>query len=137
MIILFDTNVILDHLLDRSPYSHQATQLFTKLELGELQGYLCATTVTTIHYFVQKAAGHNKPSTILKNLLSLFEIAPVTRTVLENALSLNFKDFEDAVLHEAGIQCGAEGIVTRNLKDFEQAKLTIYSPTHLCNLLAA
>ena len=36
--ILFDTHVVLDLLLDREPFSSQAAQLFTLIETGELSG---------------------------------------------------------------------------------------------------
>ncbi len=46
---LFDTNVILDVLLDREPFSDDASFLLSKVEKSEIIGYICATTVTTIH----------------------------------------------------------------------------------------
>jgi len=48
MKILFDTNVILDVLLDREPFSDLATKLLSRVEKKELEGFLGATTVTTI-----------------------------------------------------------------------------------------
>jgi predicted nucleic acid-binding protein len=44
--ILFDTNVILDLLLDREPFSSAAAELFLLVEAGEITGYVCATSVT-------------------------------------------------------------------------------------------
>jgi hypothetical protein len=46
-----------------------------------------------------------------------------------------FKDFEDAVLHEAAKQVKVQGIVTRNAKDFKKATLSIYSPEELDKML--
>ena len=57
MRILFDTNVILDVLLDREPFSTTAAKLFSKVETGEITGYVCATTITTIHYLARKVIG--------------------------------------------------------------------------------
>jgi hypothetical protein len=53
-----------------------------------------------------------------RELLSLFEIAPVNRQVLKEAATSPFADFEDAVLHEAARVAGSDGIVTRNASDF-------------------
>ncbi len=44
--------------------------------------------------------GETGARTQIEALLRLFELAPVTRPVLEGALALEFHDFEDAVLHE-------------------------------------
>ena len=60
MKILFDTNVILDVLLDREPFSDLATKLVSKVEKKEIIGYLGATTVTTIYYLAVKVAGKKK-----------------------------------------------------------------------------
>ncbi|MBK7299082.1 MAG: hypothetical protein IPI79_00875 [Moraxellaceae bacterium] len=45
MKVLFDTNVILDLLLNRQPYVDAAALLVAKVERGQLEGYLGVTTV--------------------------------------------------------------------------------------------
>ena len=62
MNILFDTNVILDVLLDRKPFSEHAAYLMSKVESSEVSGFLCATTVTTIHYLLLKYLSKEKAS---------------------------------------------------------------------------
>ena len=125
---LFDTNVILDVLLDREPFSEDASFLLSKVEQSEIIGFICATTVTTIHYLATKALGPQAAARHIQSLLSLFVIAPVNRVVLENAVASQFKDFEDAVLHEAALHAGVEYIVTRNLSDFKKSKLPVFEP---------
>lgn len=134
MRILVDTNVILDVLLDREPFSNVATQLLEKVENGILVGYLSATTITTIYYLTAKSIGREKAQIEISKLLSLFEVAPINRTVIEMAIRSKVSDFEDAVLCEAARHVGADGIVTRNIKDFKQADVNIYSPAELIKL---
>ena len=134
---LFDTNVILDVLLDREPFSTDASLLLSKVEQSEITGFMCATTVTTIHYLATKALGHQAASHHLKSLLSLFVIAPVNRVVLEQAISARFSDFEDAVLHEAACHAGAKYIVTRNGADFKNSKLAVFAPKEFINALGS
>ena len=74
MRILFDTNVILDVLLDREPFSDAATQLLENVENGSLVGYLSATTITTIHYLAAKSIGKEKAQIEISKLLSTIEI---------------------------------------------------------------
>jgi predicted nucleic acid-binding protein len=52
MRVLFDTNVILDVLLERRPFSESASKLLSRVEKGEITGLVCATTITTIYYLV-------------------------------------------------------------------------------------
>ncbi len=135
MNILFDTNVILDVMLDREPFSEPASQLLTLVERGEIAGIICATTVTTIHYLSTKVLGKNKSQSQIKDLITLFEIASVNRTVIEEALNLKFSDFEDSVIYQAAHHAGAEAIVTRDPKGFKKSKLPVFNPTELLKML--
>lgn len=135
MKILFDTNIILDVLLDRKPFSEHASFLMSKVERSEVTGFLCSTTITTIHYLLSKNLDKDKAITSIKNLMSLFEIAPVNRVVLENALDSKFTDFEDSVLHESARHAGADYIITRNIKDFTPSQLSTYTPTEFLSML--
>ena len=60
MNVLFDTNVILDLLLEREPFVRDAQALVSRVERGEIVGLLCATTVTTLHYLLCKSLGKRK-----------------------------------------------------------------------------
>jgi predicted nucleic acid-binding protein len=134
--VLLDTNVVLDVLMNRTPHADAAAQLFVFAEQKKLNVSLGATTVTTIHYLMQKSLGARAARRHISSLLSLFEVAPVNWDVLSDALSLSFPDFEDAVLHEAARHTGAHGIVTRDPKGFSKARLPVYSPLELLKALA-
>ncbi len=131
MKVLFDTNVILDLLLDRKPFAQDAAKCISKVEAGKIEGYLCATTVTTLFYLIEKAAGPGKARKSIGILLALFEIAPVNRIILEQALKPASKEYEDAVLHEAARLIQADIIVTRNTADFKHATIPILLPGQL------
>jgi predicted nucleic acid-binding protein len=135
MKILFDTNIILDVLLDRKPFSEHASFLMSKVEYSEVTGFLCSTTITTIHYLLSKNLDKDKTITSIKNLMSLFEIASVNRVVLENALDSKFTDFEDSILHESARHAGADYIITRNIKDFTHSQVSTYTPTEFLSML--
>ncbi|MCB4763272.1 MAG: PIN domain-containing protein [Sulfurovum sp.] len=137
MRILFDTNVVLDLLLDREPFSANAKQLIAKVERGELHGMLCATTVTTIHYLLHKALGKDKAVKTIGMLLKLFEVANVTRTVLQDALDADDKDYEDAVLYKAAYHSGADMIVTRDRSGFAKADIPVMNPQEMLALIAS
>jgi len=135
--VLFDTNVVLDALLDREPWAEVAVALFDRVESGDLVGHLGATTITTIHYIARRNVGADAADEMMRDLLRLFEVAPVNRAVLEGALALGFDDFEDAVLHEAGRLAGARAIATRDPSGFSAATLRVYDPETLVAALDA
>ena len=135
MRVLFDTNVVLDVLLERHPFSETAAAIFSGVEKGEIVGFLCATTITTIYYLVSKAFNRNKADECIKKLLNLFEIAAVNRPVLETARNLNFKDFEDAVIYASAIHSGCNCVVTRNARDFSRTEISVFSPEEFLKIL--
>jgi len=135
--VLFDTNVVLDVLLAREPFVRPATLLLCMVDRGEIRGLLGATTLTTLHYLASKGIGRERAREQVRRLLDLFDVAPVDREVLHQALEVDFPDFEDAVLHEAARAVGAEAIVTRNGNDFRQATLPVYTPEELLRALQA
>ena len=137
MNVLFDTNVVLDALLDREPWAEAAVALFDRVESGGLIGHIGATTVTTIHYIARRNVGTRVAGVLMRDLLRLFEVAPVDGVVLASALALGFDDFEDAVLHEAGRRAGVQAIVTRDPSGFSAAALRVHDPEALVAALDA
>lgn len=135
MRVLFDTNVLLDVLLDRAPHAETAMRLLSLVDGGVIDGVLAATTITTIHYLAARACGADLAARYLHDLLDMFEVAPVGRDVVEGALRLSLSDYEDAVLHEAGRAVGADGVVTRNIGDFTGGSLPVFSPPELLSAI--
>ena len=137
MKVLFDTNVVLDIVYDREPDSQYAAQLFTAAEERKIEGYLGATTVTTIHYLTTKLLGSKQSKHLIKNLLEIFNIAPVNDLVLKNAFESDWKDYEDAVLYQSAVHADMDFIVTRNTKDFKKAKIPVYNPKDMLKAWSA
>jgi predicted nucleic acid-binding protein len=129
--VLFDTNVVLDVLLDRAPFRETAAQLVARVERDEVTGVLGATTLTTIYYLVAKASGKDTARSAVRDLLDLFQIAAVDRRVLAEAVESPIKDLEDAVLVEAGLLEAVDAVVTRDPEDFRNGALRIFSPQEL------
>ena len=137
MKVLFDTNVVLDVLLDREPHVEVAAKLFALVDNGRLEGAISATTATTIYHIAAKSFGRRRAHSQVRELLTLFGVAPVDRGVLDRALDLDFTDFEDAVLHEAARNAGAAAIVTRDGVDFANATVPVFDPRELLAAVAA
>ena len=56
MRVLIDTNVILDFLQEREPFVENAAGLFERIDTGEIEGFIAATTIINIYYIVCRAA---------------------------------------------------------------------------------
>jgi predicted nucleic acid-binding protein len=126
--VIVDTNVVLDVLLARQPFAPAAAKLFALAEQSRIDACVCATTVTTVDYLLSQSLPRNKAREAVRGLLTIFDVALVNRSVLERALASPMRDFEDAVLAEAGVLAGARIIVTRNARDFSRASLPVLTP---------
>jgi len=133
--VIVDTNVILDVLFEREPFVKPAIEVFCLVEESRIDAFICATTITMIDYLLVKSLQKATARKALRRLISLFEIAIVNRPVIERALASRIKDFENAVLNEAGQMAGADFIITRNTKDYSGSSLKVCDPNEFLAML--
>lgn len=126
--ILLDINIIRDVLQERIPHYESSSQLLALAENRHIQGLVSAHTMTTLFYLISKDRSPEQARVTLTGLLQFLTVAPVDQDTIEKALALPYKDFEDAVQMIAAVQCKADGLITRNPKDFQPALVPIYQP---------
>jgi predicted nucleic acid-binding protein len=126
--VLVDINVILDVLQKREPFYETSAGFLAVLERGEAQGYIAAHSVTTLFYLLQKGRNSSSARATLTSLLQFLKIAPVDQATIEQALNLEFRDFEDAVQMIAAVRSGVDFFITRNVKDYQPALLPVIQP---------
>jgi len=132
--ILFDTNIILDVLLDRKPWAETSAAVWSLVESGACEGLLAAHAVTTIHHLLRKDAGNAAAKRILSSILRVFRIAAVDNAVRVEALELPFPDFEDAVTATAARTAKCDYILTRDPKGFRASLIHPFTPEALIPL---
>ena len=133
--VLFDTNVILDLILNRPDFVEFAKRLFVAIDEKRLIGFMSATTVTDIYYIVARERGRVFAALALRRLVRVLEIVAVDKNVILPALDSPVKDFEDAVQSEAAQSMGLNFIVTRNKRDFPHSPVPAVSPEELLTKL--
>jgi predicted nucleic acid-binding protein len=127
--IFVDTNIIVDLLGDRQPFSKYAIELFKKAEEGTLRLYTSSHSMATTYYLLKKHLDDKTLREVLLNLMDFLTIIPVDADVLKKALRSRYNDVEDAVQ----IGCAAtvkkmDGIITRNIKDFKGSEIPVFAP---------
>lgn len=136
MDVFVDTDVILDFLVAREPFSEHAIRLFDKVDKGEICFFLSGTSVTNLYNILRRGASHRKVITGLKQLISMGTILEVNQDVIEKALNSGFSDFEDAVQYYCAKQNQEiTHMVTRHVKDYKGAELIIMTPELLVKSL--
>ena len=126
--ILIDINILLDVLQRREPFYEASARLLTLAETGRIRGFIAAHSVTTLFYLIQKDKSSAHARASITNLLQFLELAPVDQTTIEQALNLDYRDFEDAVQMISALQCKAEYLLTRNVTDYQPALLPVIQP---------
>ena len=131
----FDLNIILDVLQNREPFYEASAQLLAYAETGKIQGFVAPHSLTTLFYLVSKDQSPAKARTTITNLLQFLSVVKIDQSTIEQAMSLAYRDFEDAVQMMAAVQCKADYFVTRNPKDFQPPVLTVIQPSELIALI--
>ena len=129
MRVLLDTDVVLDFVLERTPYVEAAAQLLELHAKGRYQGFISSITPINVFYVGRKAVGAGKARLSIADLLATLEVCPVTQATLISALDSSFSDYEDAVQHSSAAASGLDAIITRNVRDYKNATLPVFSPT--------
>lgn len=97
MKVLLDTNIILDVALQRQPYFDESDRVLSLVEQKQVEGYVSASTYSDLYYLIRKERGREWALNYLRGLAIICRIAAVNEAAIAMALTINFKDFEDAI----------------------------------------
>ncbi len=133
--LLIDTDVLLDFLFDRQPFSDDAAKLLSLCDEGKIKGFITSVMVSNIYYILRKNAGHEKVIESLKLLMNMVDVVTTDKQTIIEALHSGFKDFEDALQNfSAQNRADITLIITRNVKDYKASRLSIMDPETYLNL---
>ncbi len=135
MIVLIDTDVLIDVALDRAPYAEPAAGLLDLLERRSGSAFVAWHTIANFYYLVAPTRGGRPTRDFVLDLLRFVEAAPATTKALRRATRLQMRDVEDAMQVVAAEACGAEVIATRNIRDYARSPLRAATPKALVSEL--
>jgi predicted nucleic acid-binding protein len=136
--ILLDTDVILDFLFDRKPWSEDASAILTLCEMGKISAFVTPVMLSNLYYILRKTASHKKVIEKLSALLSITDVLTMNREIVNQALYSGFQDFEDALQNYSAQQAEGVGIViTRNVNDYKTSSLSVKTPESFMRMLSA
>lgn len=131
MVLLIDTNVILDVLINRPEFVKDSSMIWKLCETEQARGYISTLTYANMMYVMRKQMTPDQIAEIFRKLSLIFEFADFSPAVLERAVTMKWKDFEDAVQSATAEAFHADYIITRNLKDFTQSRVMAFTPSEL------
>lgn len=136
MIVLLDTNIIMDALQERSPYDKFAKKILLSGQKKEITCLFTANAATDIFYLYSKARDTSSAKVALNFLLKTYSVIGVSHEDCINALNLHIEDFEDALVVTCAKKTNVDYIITRDEK-FLSADLTIetISPKNFIDIM--
>ncbi|MFC0515292.1 type II toxin-antitoxin system VapC family toxin [Mucilaginibacter angelicae] len=134
--VFVDTNILIDLLADRPPFSKFAIQLFDLAEKKKVKLFTSSHAYATTHYLLKKYVSEKELRDLLYSLLDYIDLIGIDCDVIKKALLSSHKDFEDAIqIIAAKSVSNLDFIVTKNLKDFKDAGITVLPPDELIGYL--
>ena len=128
-----DTNIIVDLIADRKPFSKFSIEIFKKAEENKIKLFTSSHSIATTHYLLKKYLEEKLLRDVLYNLLDYITVVAVDTDILKKGLRSKHKDFEDSIQ----ILCAStieniDCIVTRNIKDFRDSEILVLTPDEFC-----
>jgi predicted nucleic acid-binding protein len=127
--LFIDTDVIIDFLINREPFSREAAIIFTLIDQKKLRGYTSSLTFSNLYYVLRKFETHQKIISKLDRLAKMISILKVEEQTIKNALASDFHDLEDSIQYFSAIENKKiVVIITRNTKDFKNSDIPVMTP---------
>ena len=132
MKILIDTNIVLDVMLKREPFYKMSLEILSLAKKDDVEEYVSASAITDIYYLAfRQLRNKEMVKKLMKELLTVVSVASVSEQEIENALYLEWNDFEDSVQYSVAYFQEMDGIVTRNPSDYKEAEIKVWKPEEL------
>jgi predicted nucleic acid-binding protein len=128
MIVLIDTDVLIDVALDRRPFSDSAGRLLDAVQERHADGYVAWHSISNFYYMVAPRKGSPRAKEFIHDLLQFVDVSLTGTRDVFYAIRLPMADFEDALQSAAAVPCHADVIATRNFRDYKNSPVPARTP---------
>lgn len=133
--LFIDTNIIIDLLADRKPFSNSAYILFREAKLNRWKLYTSSNSILTTFYILEKQVNSKEANYAIETILGRLEIQDLAKKDIVLALKSNTEDLEDACQIECANKAGRINyIITRDKRGFKNSIIDILNPDELISL---
>jgi predicted nucleic acid-binding protein len=132
--VFIDTDVILDVALAREPFLEASRIVLALLENNIAIGYMSSNGVANLYYILRKSGGDENARLFITKLIQYITIISIDHSDIVNGLKSKIPDFEDALQQYSASRNQCDCIVTRNLNDYKNSSIKVYSPIEFLNL---
>lgn len=134
--IFLDTNILVDIVANRFPFSKNAISIFDYCQRRKITMYSSSHSIATMHYIAKRMVDEKELRSIIADLLDTISIIAVTESILKKSLKSSHKDFEGAIQITAAQSINTmDCIITRDLKDFKFSEIKVFTPDEFLNTI--
>jgi predicted nucleic acid-binding protein len=123
--LFLDTNIVLDLVSPRPPFTEFAQKIFSRSQRNKIELYVSALSIVNINYLLAKVTDKTQAKQILQKIKPLINILPLNDKIIQLAFASDFNDFEDAVQYYTALEYNITTLITRDLKDFKKASINV------------
>lgn len=123
--VFVDSDIVLDLLSARQPHYKFAAELFSLADQNSIKVYISSLTFANVNYILSKQLSPGQARKMLLTFKTIVNVLAVNDKIIELALLSKFQDFEDAIQYNTAIENSITTLLTRNLKDYKKADITI------------
>ena len=128
MRILLDTNIVLDILLQRAPFSVTSHQVLESITGNAGTAFITPHSLATCYYLCAKTLSEKQALNLMRDVLAVCEVCSFGHDHALKALEISDGDFEDAMIIAAATDHHFEAIITRNIDDFQNSSIKALTP---------
>jgi len=133
--VFVDTDVCIDLLSGRKPFNKTAEILFSLADKRKIKIFVSSLSFSTIDYVLLSQYSTTHSRQLIAKFKTLVNVLSVDSKTIDLALTSEFNDFEDAIQYSCAIENGLTILVTRNIKDYKKATISVFSPETFLVLL--
>ena len=123
--VFVGTDIVLDLLTGRQPHYDFAAELFSIADEKHIKLNVSSLCFSNVNYILSRQYNADQARKKLLKFKTLVTVLSVDDKTIELALSSDFKDFEDAIQYFTAIENNISTLLTRNLKDFRKADISV------------
>ena len=129
MRVFVDTNIIIDLLAKRQPFYVESQKIFSLSDTKQIELFISSLSLVNTHYILNDVMKIKDARLILGKFKVLVKSNALSDKIIELALNdTKFKNFEDGIQYYSALESQCQLILTRNLKNFKNSKISVLSP---------
>lgn len=132
--VFLDTDVLLDVVFDRKPFSEHASRLLGLCEKNLILGHTSSLILANCYYIVSAKIDKATAIRVVSKYREFLIILNFTNKEIGESIQSGFSDLEDGIQHFIAVNHSLNTLITRNIEDYKKASINVMKPEQYLSL---